>query len=115
MRSQAALVLDQQSGEVLFGKNTQSTLPIASLAKLMTAIVILDDDGNELPPGEVGHIGDRHARGAHCRRGATAAEYAPTGGVEALRQFDDAGLVEHGQQRGGHTQNVGGGGPQRRT
>ena len=44
LRSQAALVVDQQSGEVLLGKNMQSKLPIASLTKLMTAIVMLDAD-----------------------------------------------------------------------
>jgi serine-type D-Ala-D-Ala endopeptidase (penicillin-binding protein 7) len=49
LRSQAALVLDQDSGEVLLGKNAQSRLPIASLTKLMTAIVTLDA---ELDPYE---------------------------------------------------------------
>jgi D-alanyl-D-alanine endopeptidase (penicillin-binding protein 7) len=48
--SHSALVIDQESGEILFGKNTQSTLPIASLTKLMTAIVILDA---ELEPDEL--------------------------------------------------------------
>jgi serine-type D-Ala-D-Ala endopeptidase (penicillin-binding protein 7) len=42
LRSNAVLVLDQDSGEVLFGKNTHSVLPIASITKLMTAMVILD-------------------------------------------------------------------------
>jgi serine-type D-Ala-D-Ala endopeptidase (penicillin-binding protein 7) len=50
IRSQAALVLDQGSGEILLGKNAQSTLPIASLTKLMTAIVVLDA---ELDPNEL--------------------------------------------------------------
>ena len=50
IRSQAALVLDQESGEVLLGKNMQSKLPIASLTKLMTAIVMLDA---ELDPDEL--------------------------------------------------------------
>lgn len=42
LRSNAVLVLDQDSGEVLFGKNTHSVLPIASITKLMSAMVILD-------------------------------------------------------------------------
>jgi len=42
LRSHSALVLDQQSGSILFGKNTQAILPIASITKLMTAIVTLD-------------------------------------------------------------------------
>src|SRR5258705_7362231 len=50
VRSHSALVIDQESGEILFGKNTQSTLPIASLTKLMTAIVTLDA---ELEAGEL--------------------------------------------------------------
>ena len=50
LKSQAALVVDQESGEILLGKNSQSKLPIASLTKLMTAIVTLDA---ELDPGEL--------------------------------------------------------------
>jgi serine-type D-Ala-D-Ala endopeptidase (penicillin-binding protein 7) len=38
----AALVIDQQSGEVLFEKNPDAAQPIASITKLMTAIVVLD-------------------------------------------------------------------------
>jgi D-alanyl-D-alanine endopeptidase (penicillin-binding protein 7) len=49
LKSQAALVVDQDSGEVLLGKNAESKLPIASLTKLMTAIVTLDA---ELDPNE---------------------------------------------------------------
>ncbi len=40
--SNAALVLDENSGAVLYGKNMDTVHPIASLTKLMTAIVILD-------------------------------------------------------------------------
>ena len=42
LHSHAALVLDQHSGEVLYGKNTQAILPIASITKLMTAMVVID-------------------------------------------------------------------------
>ena len=42
VRSNAALVLDQDSGEVLYGKNAQAIVPIASITKLMTAMVVLD-------------------------------------------------------------------------
>ncbi|HWQ38716.1 MAG TPA: D-alanyl-D-alanine endopeptidase [Burkholderiales bacterium] len=42
IKSGAALVIDQESGELLFGKNEDQVLPIASITKLMTAIVILD-------------------------------------------------------------------------
>ena len=42
LQSSAALVLDHQSGEILYGKNTQAIVPIASITKLMTAMVVLD-------------------------------------------------------------------------
>ena len=42
LNSSAALVVDQQSGEILYGKNAQAVAPIASLTKLMTAMVVLD-------------------------------------------------------------------------
>lgn len=42
LRSGTALVIDQETGEVLFEKNPQYVLPIASLTKLMTAMVVLD-------------------------------------------------------------------------
>lgn len=42
VRSSAALVLDQTTGEVLFEKNPGAVLPIASITKLMTAMVVLD-------------------------------------------------------------------------
>ena len=42
LRSGAVLVLDQETGEPLFAKNTDHILPIASITKLMTAMVVLD-------------------------------------------------------------------------
>jgi D-alanyl-D-alanine endopeptidase (penicillin-binding protein 7) len=42
VRSAAALVLDQRTGEVLFEKNAGAVVPIASITKLMTAMVVLD-------------------------------------------------------------------------
>lgn len=48
--SQNALVVDEQSGKVLLEKNSETPTPIASLTKLMTAMVILDSqpDMNEI-------------------------------------------------------------------
>lgn len=40
LRSSVALVIDQDTREVLFSKNEQAVLPIASLTKLMTALVV---------------------------------------------------------------------------
>jgi serine-type D-Ala-D-Ala endopeptidase (penicillin-binding protein 7) len=42
LRSSVALVLDQDTGEVLLSKNPQAVLPIASLTKLMTALVVTE-------------------------------------------------------------------------
>ncbi|MCO8041111.1 serine hydrolase [Acinetobacter bohemicus] len=42
VNARAALVMDAQTGEVLYSKNTNTALPIASITKLMTAVVISD-------------------------------------------------------------------------
>jgi serine-type D-Ala-D-Ala endopeptidase (penicillin-binding protein 7) len=42
LKSAVALVIDQDTQEVLFSKNDKAVLPIASLTKLMTGVVISD-------------------------------------------------------------------------
>jgi serine-type D-Ala-D-Ala endopeptidase (penicillin-binding protein 7) len=42
LRSSAALIMDEETGEVLYGKNEGAVVPIASITKLMTAMVTLD-------------------------------------------------------------------------
>jgi len=42
LRSAAALVLELGEGQLLYAKNTDAVMPIASITKLMTAIVVLD-------------------------------------------------------------------------
>lgn len=42
VNARAALVMDSQTGEVLYSKNSNAALPIASITKLMTAVVIAD-------------------------------------------------------------------------
>jgi len=42
LRSSVALVQDAASGETLFDKNSETVLPIASITKLMTAMVVLE-------------------------------------------------------------------------
>lgn len=42
LRSSVAYVLDQNSGEVLYEKNAHAILPIASITKLMTALVVME-------------------------------------------------------------------------
>ncbi|WP_292933488.1 serine hydrolase [Noviherbaspirillum sp.] len=50
LSSQHALVFEEDSGTVLFEKNAHDVVPIASLTKLMTAMVVLDSkpDMNEM-------------------------------------------------------------------
>lgn len=50
LKSSVALVMDQDTNEVLFSKNPQAVLPIASLTKLMTALVVTEA---KLPLDEV--------------------------------------------------------------
>ena len=50
LKSNVALVMDQATGQVLFDKNSQVALPIASLTKLMTSMVVVEarQDMNEV-------------------------------------------------------------------
>jgi D-alanyl-D-alanine endopeptidase (penicillin-binding protein 7) len=50
LKSSVALVIDQETSEVLFSKNEKAILPIASLTKLMTGLVISEA---RLPMDEV--------------------------------------------------------------
>ena len=42
VNARAALVMDAKTGEVLFSKNTNMAMPIASITKLMTAVITAD-------------------------------------------------------------------------
>ncbi len=42
LKSSVALVVDQDTNEVLFSKNPEAVLPIASITKLMTALVVIE-------------------------------------------------------------------------
>jgi len=42
LKSSVVLVIDQDTDEVLFSKNSQAVLPIASITKLMTALVVTE-------------------------------------------------------------------------
>jgi len=67
LSSSAAMVVDQISGEVLFQKNPSTVLPIASITKLMTALVVAEA---ELPMDELLTISQEDAeleKGARSR------------------------------------------------
>lgn len=55
LKSSVALVVDQDTREVLFSKNDQAVLPIASLTKLMTAVII---SSAQLPMDEMIRVTD---------------------------------------------------------
>lgn len=55
LKSSSVLVLDQKEGRALYGKNTEAVVPIASITKLMTAMVVMDA---QLPLTEHLTIGD---------------------------------------------------------
>jgi D-alanyl-D-alanine endopeptidase (penicillin-binding protein 7) len=42
LKSAAVLIVDEETGEILYGKNESAVVPIASITKIMTAIVTLD-------------------------------------------------------------------------
>ena len=42
LKSAAAIVIEQGGGQVFYAKNIESVVPIASITKLMTAMVVLD-------------------------------------------------------------------------
>ena len=42
LKSSAVLIMDEETGEVLYSRNQAQVLPIASITKLMTAMVTLD-------------------------------------------------------------------------
>jgi len=44
LKSSVALVLDQDTKEVLFSKNSEAVLPIASITKLMTAMIVTESN-----------------------------------------------------------------------
>lgn len=46
LKSNVALVLDQSSSQVLFEKNSNVSLPIASLTKLMTSLIVVEAKQN---------------------------------------------------------------------
>jgi serine-type D-Ala-D-Ala endopeptidase (penicillin-binding protein 7) len=77
LKSSVALVIDQDTNQVLFSKNSQAVLPIASITKLMTALVVTEAN---LPADEVltitqddvdteKHSGSRLAVGTQLTRG----------------------------------------------
>src|SRR2546427_1950876 len=91
LKSQAALVVDQQSGEILLGKNMESKLPIASLTKLMTAIVTLDAELDPDEPVTITKADVDRLRGSHSRLqvGTTLTRDELQTGVRAAQRSEE--------------------------
>ena len=76
VRSSGVVVLDPTTGETLFAKNADQQAPIASITKLMTAMVVLDaklplDEAIEITKDDVDHVKNTTSRlpiGANFRR-----------------------------------------------
>jgi len=76
LMSTAALVLDANTGETLFAKNADAIHPIASITKLMTAMVVLDaklplDEAVQISSEDLDTLKGTKSRlpvGAHFRR-----------------------------------------------
>lgn len=77
LKSSVALVVDQDTSEVLFSKNAQAVLPIASLTKLMTGLLVVEarqplDEVLEIVESDVDTekgSSSRLAVGTHLTRG----------------------------------------------
>ncbi|PWF55455.1 D-alanyl-D-alanine endopeptidase [Massilia glaciei] len=71
LKSSAALVLDQASSEVLFEKNANIALPIASITKLMTGLIVVQakQDMNELLTVSEDDIDHEKGTGSRLRIG----------------------------------------------
>ena len=69
LESNAVLVIDQEQGEAIYAKNPRAIMPIASITKLMTAVVVLDA---KLPLDELIDVGYEDLdfiKGTHSRLG----------------------------------------------
>lgn len=67
LKSNAVLVMDQNTAEVLFDKNAQVALPIASITKLMTSLVVVEANQNmdemlEITSEDIDTIKRSHSR-----------------------------------------------------
>jgi len=76
VRSSGVLVLDPTTGQTLFAKNADQQAPIASITKLMTAMVVLDanlplDEAVEITTDDIDLVKNTHSKlpiGSRFRR-----------------------------------------------
>lgn len=72
LKSNVALVIDQENSQVLFEKNSNVSLPIASITKLMTSLVVLEanQDMDEVLEVTTQDIDTEKGTGSRLRIGA---------------------------------------------
>jgi D-alanyl-D-alanine endopeptidase (penicillin-binding protein 7) len=76
VKSSGVMVLDPTTGQTLFSRNADQALPIASITKLMTAMVVLDaklpmDEAIEITSEDIDTVKNTKSRlpiGSHFRR-----------------------------------------------
>src|SRR5258708_29134243 len=105
LRSSAALVLDATHSSVLYSRRSDIAVPIASITKLMTALVMMEagqplDEPIEITPddrsvrrGDVSRLapGTTPARGELLHLALTASEHQAS---HALARADPGGLAD---------------------
>jgi D-alanyl-D-alanine endopeptidase (penicillin-binding protein 7) len=69
VHSGSALVIGQDAGELLYEKNASAVVPIASITKLMTAMVVLDSMPNLQAPISISDEDIDYLRGSRSRLG----------------------------------------------
>ncbi|MEI7430091.1 MAG: D-alanyl-D-alanine endopeptidase [Betaproteobacteria bacterium] len=67
VHSGSALVVDQSGGDAIFQKNASTVVPIASITKLMTAMVVLDSTPNLQASVSITDEDVDYLRGSHSR------------------------------------------------
>jgi len=67
LQSNSVIVVDQEQGEAIYGKNVGAVQPIASITKLMTAMVVLDAKLPLDEPIEIVHDDLDFVKGTHSR------------------------------------------------
>ncbi len=129
LRSSVALILDEREGVTLYGHNAQALRPIASLTKLMTAMVIFDaglpldelveitrDDRDTLKGTrsrlQYGSVFTRYdllqaALGASDNRAAAALGRTYPGGTDAMIRAMNATALQLGMTRTHYTDTSG--------
>lgn len=68
LSARAALVIDRETGEALFDKQSHKVLPIASITKLMAALVVLDSGVDLSEPVELTQADDKPSTGRRKSR-----------------------------------------------